>query len=70
MKSNWESGIGAFHWEACHDCKHSDPEEGGCNVDNDVWKAKLQPEYDAIYCGAWERRTEDDTANVKHEGQL
>ncbi len=48
--------IGSLNWTACEDCKHCDPEEGGCAVDDDEWKAALEHDGDLIDCGSWESR--------------
>lgn len=52
--------IGHLHWVGCTDCRFSDPEEGGCAVDDQEWRDGLEPDFDSILCGCFEARPENE----------
>jgi len=60
MVNNTPNAIGSLDWDACADCIHSDPDEGGCNVGDAKWAAKILVEGDYVYCGSREQRKDDE----------
>lgn len=60
---DWDSLIGSIGWDACKDCQHSDPQEGGCSVaerDLGLWEDALTVEHESVYCGSFTKRKEPE----------